>query len=63
MNTELLIDAALIILAVLYFAVGVHWWRSERQRNREHARYIAEIEKSSARARQLRELVESRFWS
>lgn len=61
MNTELLIDASLIILAFLYLSVGVHWYRSERRRDREHKLYIAQIEKSSARARHLRELVESRF--
>lgn len=61
MNTELYIDAALIVLALLYLCVAVHWYRYERRQAREHARHIAEIEKTSSRARQLRELVESRF--
>lgn len=63
MNTELAIDGALIILAALYLWVGVRWFRWSRRDKLMYDKHLAEIEKTAARARQLRELVQERFWS
>jgi hypothetical protein len=62
MSTEIMIDGALIILAALYLFVGIHWFRWNRKLDREHAAEMAQLEKAAARARQVREFAEQRFW-
>lgn len=62
MSTELLIDGAIITLAALYLGVGAHWFKVERKQQREHDRHMAALDKTAARARQVRKLVEERFW-
>lgn len=63
MSTELAIDGVIIILAALYLGVGIRWFRWTRKCDREHAAEMAQIERTAARARQVRELAERRFWS
>jgi hypothetical protein len=63
MSSELYIDAGLIILATCYLFVGIHWFRWNHKFEREHKAEMAQIERTAARARQVRELAEKRFWS
>ena len=63
MSTVVIIDGAIIILAALYLGVGIHWFRWNRRMAVEHAAEMAQIEKTAARARQVREFAEKRFWS
>ena len=62
MSTEIMIDAALIVVAVGYLFLGRFIWR-DIQDTRQLSKDKARIDKTVARARQLRELTESRFWS
>jgi hypothetical protein len=60
--THLYIDAALILLAVLYLLVARCWWY-EIKTTRQHRQDMLALEKTADRARQVREFAETRFWS
>lgn len=62
MNTELLIDTALIILAFLYLGVARCWWL-EIEATKKHRVDMLVLERTTARARQLRERLEMGRWS
>lgn len=59
MNTELLIDAAIIILAFLYLGVARCMWREIKESNRHNEA----LEKTARRAQQLREHLEAGKWT
>jgi len=62
MSNEILIDAGIILLAVGYLIVGTSWWRDIKA-ERKHRQDMLALEKTAARARQVREFAETRFWS
>ena len=62
MNTELMIDGALIILAALYLGVARAWYLDIKAA-RQHRQHMIALEKTADRARQVRKFAEERFWS
>lgn len=61
MSTQIWIDAGIIILACGYLIVGRSVWRDFKAERRHRQEMIA-LEKTIARAKQVREFAESRFW-